>query len=501
MRILTTLFVVAWSVVADAGVRDAVVMVDGCSGVCVDPAGLVLTVKHCNLPDTVTVRFRDRSVSARRVYVCREIEGPVVYDCDGDGYPHVPVAASPPRVGERLWSYGYPQINSRRELRWTSGPLLRWSTFEYGGGSFSGNVVGFRTCPGWSGGPLLNAKGEVCGLLNSTDCTTSVFVSSASVRQAYAATHRAVERVQLVADDGRPKLYVFGSMSCTPCRQFKDDYGNDPNLRRTLEATYAVEFVDIDKEREIARRFGVTEVPTFIVPDRHRVTGYEGAEKLLIALGFRSEIVSRGPPRRRVVPEPDTESAVAPDEKPAEPPEPLRVPEVAAPDSVPSAPVVDAEDSKTAEEPSVPEVAATDERPNTDAVVDRMSGLVEEAVTVATWLGVGGMTGGAGGLLLGGLALWRTLRKRRRRGRPARDPPRAEPPPVVTVDSPAPPQAIVPETRFAPYERDTFAEAFAWAETELARKYPGSVGTLESLRGLIDQYLAAKGFKRPAANS
>ena len=59
----------------------------------------------------------------------------------------------------------------------------------------------------------------------------------------------------------------------------------------------------------------------------------------------------------------------------------------------------------------------------------------------------------------------------------------------------------MPETRFTPYERDTFAEAFAWAETELARKYPGAVGTLESLRGLIDQYLAAKGVTRTPGNT
>ena len=45
---------------------------------------------------------------------------------------------------------------------------------------------------------------------------------------------------------------------------------------------------------------------------------------------------------------------------------------------------------------------------------------------------------------------------------------------------------------------DTYAEAFAWAEAEMARKYPGSVGTLESIKGLIDQYLAGKGY-RPQA--
>ena len=120
---------------------------------------------------------------------------------------------------------------------------------------------------------------------------------------------------------------------------------------------------------------------------------------------------------------------------------------------------------------------------------------MQTGVSIATWLGVGGMTGGAGGLILGGLALWRTLR-RRRSPKPARDPPaKVTPPPVVTIDSPPPPQAIVPETRFAPYERDTFAEAFAWAEAEMARKYPGSVSTLESIKGLINQFLSAKGVK------
>ena len=67
---------------------------------------------------------------------------------------------------------------------------------------------------------------------------------------------------------------------------------------------------------------------------------------------------------------------------------------------------------------------------------------------------------------------------------------------MVTVDSPPPPQAIIPETRFAPYERDTYAEAFAWAEAEMARKYPGSVGTMETIKGLIDQYLSSKGVRR-----
>lgn len=464
------LLVALWASVARAGIDDAIVMLEGCSGVCVDSSGLVLTVKHCSLPETVTVRFKDRTVSAKRVYVSAEIEGPVVFDCEGDGYPCLPVAATAPRSHEKVWSYGYPHIGNRREFRWASGPAIRWSTFEYGGGSFNGNVVGFGTCPGWSGGPLVNAKGEVCGLLNSSDGWTSIFVSSAAVRQAYEATR---PHVQSTVDDGRPKLIVFGSMSCTPCRQFKQDYAQGTEMRKTLESAFAVEFVDVDEQPDVARKWGVTQVPTFLIPGRAPIIRYEGAEKLLIALGLKTENLDP----KASKPDPD-------DPEPAE----------KTPADVPTEPVL-VKTPEVPETPTAPVETTPPKTPNLDSL-ERLSGLVEKAVTVATWLGVGGLTGGTGGLILGGLALWRNLRKRRRPTQPGRDPPQQspiKPPPVVTIDSPPPPQAILTETHFTPYERDTFSEAFAWAETQMARKYPGSVGTLESLRGLINQFLSSQG--------
>lgn len=128
--------------------------------------------------------------------------------------------------------------------------------------------------------------------------------------------------------------------------------------------------------------------------------------------------------------------------------------------------------------------------------IDRLTTLTQHAISIATWLGVTGLSGGTAGILLGGLALWRTLRKRR----PAQPTIQApiSPPPTITHDSAPLPQAIVPETRFTAYERDSHAEAFAWAAAEMARKYPGAVSTLESLQGLINQYLASRGIKRPA---
>ncbi|WP_437226015.1 trypsin-like peptidase domain-containing protein [Planctomicrobium sp. SH661] len=466
----------AWGLEPDR----VVVMVDGCSGVCVDSSGLVLTAKHCDLPPMVTIRFKDRTARATRIYTCPETEGPVVYDCEGEGYPFLPVAATPPRVGERVWSCGYPHLNGRRELRWASGPVLRWSVFEYAGGAFNGNVIGFMTAPGWSGGPLLNAKGEVCGLLNSSDRSTSVFISSAAVRQASVATRPRGESTPPAIADGRPKLYVFGSMSCGPCRKFKQNFSENADLRRILEAAFTVEFVDADQQTDLAQRFNISEVPTFLVPGRDRIIGYENGEMLLIALGLRSEIAARPPPDRDGAPDP-----VDP-----QPPQPDRVPEP----TIPVEPSVAEPPLMESPAPSVPVEPSLIASPNVADHLDRLSGLVQSGISIATWLGIGGMTGGAGGLVLGGVALWRTISKRRR-SRAARDPPEPRvPPPVVTVESPPPPQAIVRENQFVPYERDTYAEAFAWASAELARKYPGSVSTLETLRGLIDQYLAARGL-------
>jgi len=478
--IVAMIAILAIASAAQAGVEDAVVLVDGCSGVCVDEAGLVMTARHCDLPKTVTIRFKDRTVTATRIYVCPEAEGPDTYDCEGDGYPFLPVAASPPQIGERLWSYGYPQVNGRRELRWASGRLLRWSTFEYAGGSFNGNVLGFGTGPGWSGGPLLNAKAEVCGLLNSADCATSVFISSAAVRQAYAAVRQHIQQDKPVTA-GPPTLYVFGSVTCGPCRRFKDDFANNAAFRQQLENRFAIEFVDVDKRPAMAERFGVNEVPQFIVPGLVRIIGYEETDQLLAQLGIQQEISKR--PRSDPIPDqPEADNAK---------------PEVVATDTLPAS-TDSANPLPEADTSSNVEVTEPAPAPDSNDRLDRVAGLVEKAVTVTTWLGVTGATGGAGGLVLGGIALWRTMRRRRQRL--ARDPPSAKTasskPPVVTVDSPPPPQAIIPETRFAPYERDTFAEAFAWAEAEMARKYPGSVGTMESIKGLIDQFLAGRGVKR-----
>ena len=49
-------------------------------------------------------------------------------------------------------------------------------------------------------------------------------------------------------------------------------------------------------------------------------------------------------------------------------------------------------------------------------------------------------------------------------------------------------------TQVAPYQVDHVSEALAFAVREIVRKYPGRVDTVETLKSLVNQYLASKGL-------
>ncbi len=62
------------------------------------------------------------------------------------------------------------------------------------------------------------------------------------------------------------KVVAFTAAWCGPCKQAK------PHLARMESAGVEVEIVDIDKNPELARRYGVTSVPTFFVYVRGKKT-------------------------------------------------------------------------------------------------------------------------------------------------------------------------------------------------------------------------------------
>ncbi len=132
--------------------------------------------------------------------------------------------------------------------------------------------------------------------------------------------------------------------------------------------------------------------------------------------------------------------------------------------------------------------------------LERVAAVAHTALTVANWLGVGMASGGGIGAVMLGLSLFRRLRQPPvpPAAAPVSPPPQfvSRPPVIVSNDSPPPPQAIIPETHFVAVERDTYAEAYDFAKSQLVRKFPGSEGTIGTLDSLIDQFLSSKGFKK-----
>lgn len=472
---LVTLFALAVAALSAkpasaAEIADTVVQIGGCSGVCVDPSGIVLTVKHCGIPEVTQVRFRDRTVLARKLYETTECDGPVVYDCDGEGYPYQRVAQRVPNVGEDVWSAGYPARNGTRALTWASGKVVgagRWKSNLRDCGVLV-NEASFATSEGWSGGPLFNQSNEVCGLLLGGDKRTSFYASFSAVRAAYDAT-----RPQ---ENSKPTLYVFTSKSCQPCTHFKNDYQPRGSFRTTIDAAYNVQFVDIDQQPQEAARRGVRDVPAFVRDGHANIVGYTTPDALLEALGLKSaEVVIERPAVPITPPVAGSPSPVAPSPSPTPPEAP---------------------------------------QPSLGDRVDKLAGIIQTGLTVASWVGAGVGTGGIGAAVLWGLSAWRAARKVKQVASdiggywlppaPQQQPPQVPPvavqprPPVITTENPPPPQAIIQENTFVPYERDTFAEAFAWAERQAVTKYPGSSEVVQLLRSLVNQFLASKGI-RPKA--
>ncbi len=123
----------------------------------------------------------------------------------------------------------------------------------------------FPTKPGWSGGPLFTRNSEVCGLLNSSDTQTSVFISCGATREAFTACRERMTE--------KRSLYVFGSKACGPCQKFKQHYAEKTVLRQRLDAAYSVTYVDIDVYPAAAEPFGIQQVPRSSFPASQRSLG------------------------------------------------------------------------------------------------------------------------------------------------------------------------------------------------------------------------------------
>lgn len=274
---------------AESPLPAAVVQVGGCSGVCVDESGLVLTARHCDLGEVERVRFAQYEVIAVRVFESAETEGPVVYDCVGEGYPESVVASEKPEPGESVRTMGYPDLNGVRTLSQVSGDVLTGGRYQFRGGDFLGNLTNLPLREGWSGGPLFNVRGEVVGLATSTDGTDSIFIS-------HAATRAALEAARQLHGRKYP-LQIGVDLYSDECLLFLADYARDAHLRSELQEHFEIAVFDARPMGGAATQASQPKRPLFQVSGKDVAAGYAGKLDLL----------------KRLVPQTGVRQAIAPE--------------------------------------------------------------------------------------------------------------------------------------------------------------------------------------------
>jgi thioredoxin-like negative regulator of GroEL len=88
--------------------------------------------------------------------------------------------------------------------------------------------------------------------------------------------------------DGRPLLLYFSSARSGPCRRIEGFVDQVLQARRN-HATFRRRVIDVDREPELAERFGVALLPTILVLEEGRVVtrleGKVGVPQLREALG------------------------------------------------------------------------------------------------------------------------------------------------------------------------------------------------------------------------
>jgi len=86
--------------------------------------------------------------------------------------------------------------------------------------------------------------------------------------------------------EGKAVMLELGSVGCIPCEQMKPVM---EKLRTNYKGKLEVFFVDVHKDKEIARRFGVFAIPTQVFLDKggkefHRHMGFYGYEEIVPVL-------------------------------------------------------------------------------------------------------------------------------------------------------------------------------------------------------------------------
>ena len=292
--LLALLFLFATSATYGAD-KAATVDVGGCSGVNVHPNGLIFTAWHCSHPPLVTIKFPSgKTYKAIKVFEGKSRDGVVAFAIlNQKNLPYAPIAKDDLKVGDEVYSYGYPKIGKTKSLKFGKGKVLHTDvkasivrkpvksknpnydvqyleTFSADKdlvGKFIGTVTSILGKPGWSGGPLFNKHGEVCGLLTGGNDKDSIFMQRSYVSEAYQAFKDRKLNIPLI---------MFTAPGCQPCVKVKAAYAagkfGELKLQFITWGTPAYKlyanaaFEDTGKKIEY--------VPTFWVPGSKKLIPY-----------------------------------------------------------------------------------------------------------------------------------------------------------------------------------------------------------------------------------
>jgi S1-C subfamily serine protease len=133
------------------------------TGVLISSDGWILTVAHAAAfdPSVMQVELGDKRQRVSRVYFsnahCFDL---ALIKIDVAGAPFLGIERASPGVGETVFSFGFP----RGAAKWSSGFILKY----VGGDRQTGFVVTSFVCDrGASGSPMINLRGQICGVLTT----------------------------------------------------------------------------------------------------------------------------------------------------------------------------------------------------------------------------------------------------------------------------------------------------------------------------------------------
>lgn len=99
-------------------------------------------------------------------------------------------------------------------------------------------------------------------------------------------------------EQGKPLLIDFGADWCPACRRMTAEVLSSPRLTGAL-ADFVLVRVDVDENPDLASRYGVTALPTFVATDAggrelHRFEGYRGVDEFLAEVQAARQRLTRG---------------------------------------------------------------------------------------------------------------------------------------------------------------------------------------------------------------